>query len=547
MKKFPKSLLLIVLVFLYLKVDAQNNNSVQKQDSLLAPVILNNGIVQIKNLKLFPEITSLENLYLEVSLINYKSNNKFVQNPVRIEVERLNNGKIERIEIARFFLPWLDGKKAGGARFIFDISAYSSLFKQASNVRIESTIVAQPLELNLHFRWKKGQSPAKADKIIRLWHSSIWGFPYADKANPINKQIKSNSITVSKDIKYALLKIYLSGKELDNKIPSEADCSKFYFLNINGQTIAKRPIWRDDCSMNSLFPQNGPWTYSRANWCPGQALRVYDHFIPLGTDTTLNIELQLQDAAKANPLLQSYILSANLILFKEAQFDNDAAIIEILAPNKSIEHNRYNPICSSPVIRVRNTGVDTLRTVLIKYGYNNKIDDNRYRWRGELAFMEEEIVYLPPLNWYFYDQKNKPMAFTVSIDNVNYKADEYIGNNKISTALNLAPVYPGKISIQFIANQAAADNILELVDDMGIPLFEASDFVNDSVYTFDLDLLPGCYEFIVYDQQGDGIFLPSNKKGKGSLKLIDTKTKAELNNFEPNFGAEIRQQFMILK
>lgn len=172
-------------------------------------------------------------------------------------------------------------------------------------------------------------------------------------------------------------------------------------------------------------------------------------------------------------------------------------------------------------------------------------NDNRYRWRGELAFMEEEIVYLPPLNWYFYDQKNKPKEFCVFVDEVNSKQDEYEGNNQLSTILNLAPVYPNRISIQFSAHLAAADNILELVDDMGIPFFEAADFLNDSVYTFDLDLLPGCYEFIVYDRAGDGIYFTEEKKG--SLKIISTNTKEELKDFEPNFGAEIRQQFMILK
>lgn len=538
------STILVLLLVCSIDVSAQSLLLDQKQDSLLVAVHLKKGQAQIKQLNLFPETTALENLFLEISIANLQQSERFIQSPVRIEVERQVNGKTERLEIARFFLPWINEKIKQRSFLMFDISDYSSLFQEAVNVHLESDNYSESLELNLHFKWKLGQSPLKVNQIISLWRSDIIGFSYADKNNPINKQIETKTITVSEDIKYALLKIYLSGRGLENKIPDEAECSKFYFLKINDKTIAKRPVWRDDCSLNSLFPQEGPWTYSRANWCPGQALQVYEHFILLGADTTLHIDLQLQEAAKENPMLQNYMLSANLILFEKAQHKNDAAIVEILAPNKSIDHNRYNPICGSPVIRVKNTGSDTLRSVLIEYGLDDK-NDNRYRWRGELAFMEEEIVYLPPLNWYFYDQKNKPKEFCVSVDEVNSKQDEYEGNNQLSTILNLAPVYPNRISIQFSAHLAAADNILELVDDMGIPFFEAADFVNDSVYTFDLDLLPGCYEFIVYDRAGDGIYFTEEKKG--SLKIISTNTKEELKDFEPNFGAEIRQQFMILK
>ena len=546
MKNTSKPLIIILLLAFVINANAQSTIPNQNQDSLLPLVKLIDGKVQLNNLTLFDKNTELENLYLEISLSNFVRSKTFVQSPVRIEIERIINGKTERIEIARFFLPWINDKSSGKSVFLFDISAYGSLFKKAVKLNIETNNYIQPLALNMRFQWKNGQAPIKAKKIINLWRSDISGFSYSDKNLPINRQFKPKVVIIPKEIKYAQIKIYLSGWGKENIKPTEAECSKFYFLKINNQEIAKRPIWRDDCSLNSIFPQDGPWTYSRANWCPGQVLRVYDHFITLGTDTTININFQIQEAVNANPLLSNYIISANLILFGEALFKNDAAVVEILSPNKSNAHNRYNPICSSPVIRVRNTGADTLRSVLIHYGLNDK-RDNRYRWRGELGFMEEEIVYLPPLNWYFYDHKNKPMIFSVSVEGVNNKIDEYAGNNSLASTINLAPVFSGKITIEFTTNSASVDNILELVDDMGSPLFEAAEFINNTPYSYDLELVPGCYEFIAYDQEGNGIYFPGNKDGKGSLKIIDTKTKEVLVEFEPNFGAEIRQQFMVLK
>ncbi|HAG17141.1 MAG TPA: hypothetical protein DCG69_11585 [Bacteroidales bacterium] len=525
---------------------AQNEFVSPRGDTTLASIAIRSGKAQIKNFFLFPSHQEIESLYLEVRFSALPQNKYFVQNPIRIEVLRQNKEKTEAIEIARFFMPWANEKTDKDLVFSFDISAYSSLFDQAVVLQLESSNRSLTTNFSLKFKWKKGTAPAKVHSILNLWHSDINGIAYADKSKPINQQLKAKIVKIPKNIKYALLRIYLSGYGSENKVPSEEECSKFYFLSINKQTIAKRPVWRDDCGLNALFPQAGPWTSARTNWCPGQTLRVYDHFIALGTDTTLNIGLQLQETSKENPILKSFLLSANLILFEEAHLKNDAALVEILAPTNSPLHNRYNPICSSPVIRVKNTGSDTLKTVLLKYGLDQK-QETKYRWRGELAFMEEEIVYLPPLNWYFYSQRNKPSSFFVSIAEVNQKPDQENANNQLFSEINLAPVYPNRISIQFTTNLAAADNIIELVDDMGIPLFEAANFANDSTYTYNLDLLPGCYELIIYDKQGDGIYFPAKKTGKGSLKIIATKSKEELSIFEPNFGAEIRQQFMILK
>lgn len=546
MKKIYNSLTILFLLSLFLQSEAQQANILPSKDSLQLKTELVNGNAIMSNPALYDKQTEPEKLFLQIKLPNFIRTKAFVQSPVRIEVERIINGKTEYIEIARFFLPWINAKSANKTEFLFDVSAYSSLFKKASNLKIETRNYTQPLALNLQFKWKTGQAPAKVKKIINLWRSDINGFSYSDKTLPINRNFKSKVLLIPKEIKYAQIQIFLSGSGKETQMPSETECSKFYFLRINNQEIAKRSIWRDDCSLNANFPQEGPWNYSRANWCPGQVLQVYNHFIPLGTDTTLNINFQIQQAVKENPMLSNYLFSANIILYGESNFKNDAAIVEILSPNKSLQHNRYNPICSSPVIRVRNTGSDTLRSVMIHYGLNDK-RDNRYRWFGELAFMEEEIVYLPPLNWYFYDQNFSPMIFGVSVEGVNQKTDEYTGNNLLTSEFALAPIFPGKISIEFITNSASIDNILELLDEMGSPLFEAAEFTDNTPYVYDLELPPGCYEFIAYDQQGNGLFFPGSKDGKGSLKIIDTNTKEVLVNFEPNFGAEIRQQFMILK
>jgi hypothetical protein len=546
MIKLVTRFLFILFSLLYLRVNAQSEPNTVRQDSTLPSIILKSGEAQIKALHLFSTQESLAELFLEVKLSDYKYYKSNTQRPVSIEVERKRDGKIEYIEIARFFLPWLKDGNSQTTGFRFNLSDYSSLFQGDVNLKFKGRNIEEDVALKLHFSWKKGRSALIQNKIENLWRSGIAGFDYNNKKRPINNKLKTQSIKIPNTSRYALLKIYLSGNCRGNKAVSEAEAGKFYFLKINGKSVAKRPIWRSDCGLNPHFPQEGPWANSRPNWCPGQALHVYDHFISLGSDSLLSISLQFQNPNENNPMIQNYIVSANLILFDSASFKNDAALLEILAPNKANQHKRYNPICSSPVIRVRNTGTDTLRSLMINYGLNDELD-NRYRWRGELAFMEEEIVYLPPLNWYFHNQKESSDEFCVRLDKVNGLNDEYKGNNFLATELDLAPIYPKKIGFQFYSPKNAEDEILELVDDMGMPLFEASNFVSDSLYNYQIDLAPGCYEFVAYDLKGNGLPVSNKKNKKASLKIISSENKVILKDFEPNFGGEIRQQFMILK
>lgn len=532
-------LIFVFLILSTLNLEAQDTITSTNAVNVNIPVELNYGKGEFKNLNLPFESNAIENLNLEISIKKNSWSSLLEQKTVRVEIEQIKEGKIERFEIARFFLPWVKNESEMQQLFIFDISEYKSLFHDSTTLFVESNCKNKRLEFNFHFQWKTGKAPAVVNDIINLWRSEL----ILDKGKHTKEEVDAKLIFVPKEVRYAQIKIYLSGQGELNSKPDVVNNSKFYFLSINDQVYAKRAIWRDDCGLNSNFPQEGPWAYSRRNWCPGQELRVFNHFFPIGQDTTLSIQLQLQGLLIAEEWPADYLLSANLILYEEASFINDAALVEILAPNKSRVHNRYNPICGSPVIRIRNSGSDTLRSLMLDYGFDN-MKDNRYRWRGELAFMEEEIVFLPPLNWYFHKHP-LPSEFCVSVETVNEKPDEYISNNNSTTTIYLAPVFPNQIRVEFRTNDKASENILELVDEMGMPLFEANDFVNDSSYSFDLDLSPGCYEFIIYDQEGDGIIGSGNKPG--ALKISESISGKGLIIFQADFGSEARQQFMILK
>jgi hypothetical protein len=218
-------------------------------------------------------------------------------------------------------------------------------------------------------------------------------------------------------------------------------------------------------------------------------------------------------------------------------------LLKFISPNSNKKHQRYNPICSYPIIIIKNLGYEPLETLMLNYGYNYQVD-NKYRWTGELEFLEEEIVYLPPLNWYFYEKDDEPQSFTAIISRANGKEDAF-ARGKMTTEMDLAVVYPYRLSFLLRTDSNAIDNVLEILDDNGTPYFMSEDLKADSTYVFHVNFIPGCYEMILFDQIGDGILERNNKKYV--LEILDQRKGTLLKAYDGNFGSEIREQFMIFR
>ena len=48
-----------------------------------------------------------------------------------------------------------------------------------------------------------------------------------------------------------------------------------YTAKVNGDIVGNEIIWKDDCGFNAIWPQGGTW-FCRANWCPGEAVRIFN-------------------------------------------------------------------------------------------------------------------------------------------------------------------------------------------------------------------------------------------------------------------------------
>lgn len=478
------------------------------------------------------------NLHIEKKSIQYFNRSTFISILTKIEEEEL--------EIARFYLSEFSSDHVSDTNdfsntilYDFDVCLWQDVLKNVKEISLKTDGSFNEAHIDIGFTGTHGDPPVKVRDIIPLWRSSLEGFLYG-KDGIATEDLPNRTIKLDKENNRAFIQVLVHGVA-KNQSPS----ARFYFLNINNKEVAKRSIWRDDCAYNPIFPQSENWYISRPNWCPGLKIYPLKHHIPteMLAGGNLDINLRFQDDFLENSGIYSYVVSAVLFVLDEPEEEVNVAVSEVLSPNNGKWHQRYNPICGSPVIIIKNLGKESLRQVTFNYGYNYQID-NKFRWKGELGFLEEEIVYLPPLNWYFFEKDDEPESFTAIISSAN-GLEEAFPHGKITTQMELAEVYPYRLTFHVRTDKNAIDNALEIFDDNGNAYFLSGDLVADTNYYFHVNFIPGCYEMILFDQSGDGVI--NRDKNLPVLEIIDQKKGTKLRTFNGDFGGEIREQFMIFR
>ena len=310
-------------------------------------------------------------------------------------------------------------------------------------------------------------------------------------------------------------------------------------------------MWRANCGSNPLYPQGGTWIYDRANWCPGAEVTTDEYELTefLIPNEPLMLQYQFQDGYVWNGggSTPYYRIETQLVTYGEPNFANDARIEEILAPNIEKFYLRDNPICGSPVIRIRNTGGEDLTSLKIEYGI---VDGavNSFTWTGNLGFMDETLVTLPPFNnngkW--DSQSNKFFAEIIDA------SDEYTPNNYLEADFEVTPDFDQYDYVVFnlLTNNAGHEISNTLKDENGNIIASGSGYFNNTMYSDTFYLEPGCYTFQIKDSDGDGLEFWANNDGEGSALLKGVYTSpivySELiYNFPVDFGNEITFNFTI--
>jgi hypothetical protein len=481
------------------------------------------------------------------------------------EWDYINNFRIGRLgspsnspinwEIGRFITPYGKGWGTGSRPnwkhgWYYDMSDYATLLHDDVEIIYQHTgyeaTAGRGWKINLSFFCVEGNPPADIVNIDTMWNGS---FAYGNPSNPIENKLAARNITLHADAKMANLKIIQTGHGMDQPENCAEFCPKTRTVKFDNNTIDQRLIWKE-CGYNSLYPQSGTWLYDRTNWCPGESVADQNILIQNlqgGSSHDFDIDMQTYTSSASTG---NWVFGTYLVQYKEPRYTNDVSLETVIAPSKEYEYLRWNPICGSPVIVIRNNGKTALTSATIEYGVQGG-SKSTYSWTGNLAYGQIDTVTLPnTVNW------SGSTVFEAEVKSPNGANDEFTYTNKAVSPFNATPVLPdNRVVVLFKSNKAPSENYYRLKDGAGNTVLERNQFNENSFYRDTVNLTPGmCYTFEFYDDGPAGAY-PLNKDGlnwwantndgAGYIRLRKMDN-TDFKNFEADFGTKHIFQFSAL-
>lgn len=446
---------------------------------------------------------------------------------------------IVNYEIARMITPY--GSYYAGSwtfPYRFDVTDFSSLLHDSTQIEVFYSGWTNQFTAKCSFEVITGIPDHTPYKVINMWSGT---FPYGSVSNPISNYLTPDTIKIDTGAYATRLRIIQTGHGEDQNNCTEF-CANSQYVFINGIQRFNPLVWRDDCGLNALWHQSGTWLFDRANWCPGDLVIPYlddlTPFVIRGQSSTIQIAMGPYISPNGGSV---YIFGTTLIYYGAPHFTVDAAVEDILTPNAYAPYTRINPACGSPEVVIRNTGANTLKSLIFTYGEVGGIHGT-YTWNGSLPFDDTTLVYLPPVNL----KSATSNKFEVTISNPNGQQDQYANNNYMQVTYDTVPTYPSSFIIRLRTNLAAYQYSYFLENANDSVILSKSGFANSTTYYDTLHLVPGCYHFELDAQQEQGLSFWDNNNGSGSLEFTKiTNANAPFNTLQSDFGTSVAQNFNV--
>lgn len=528
------------------QVKFNRNTSGYTLDSIIVVDSIPNGAIQ---LDIYAQDNPGDEPYIDESLLVYPSyynnyvydenlnaiDSTLVEPDVELVLEMIEYNTSEPgvevlipWEVGRFITPYGNNLSLGadGWTWVYDVTDFQHLF-QGDSVHIRAGNFQELLDMKVYF--VEGTPPRDLLEVKPLYSKNP-GLSVFDEI------IIDTVVDILPEAKMFSLKTTVTGHGFGQGANCGEFCSNIHSVEVNGNEEYSWEILQE-CGENPLYPQGGTWFYDRAGWCPGMPATQQNldltPYVNVGVDETITVDYDIEHDPYGN-----YVTEIFLVSYDEPNFENDASIEEIIAPNNFKLNGRYNPICGNPIIRIKNTGENNLTALNIEYGIQG-METYTYEWQGSLEFLQEEIIQLPTMDVEdFQDATN--LRFNVSISN---DLDEYEYNNAMSSTFAMAPEHDHQLIIHYKTNKRPFENSYEILDTDGNVIFERGDFEMSTVHIDTLNLEPGCYEFIAYDAGGDGMYDWPSGHGTGYIKFYDLNGD-QVANLEEWFGEYIRYNFI---
>jgi hypothetical protein len=412
---------------------------------------------------------------------------------------------VNDVEIGRYITPYGINFDLGSAGFswVYDVTDYQHYLHGLVDLAAHNT---QEL-IELKFAFIEGVPPRDVHKREPIW-AEYKSYNYGNLANDL--ELAPIVVSLSDTSEMFKVKTRFTGHGHNGNGNCCEWVPKTHKLNVNGVERFAWSIWQDsECANNPNIGQGGTWPYAREGWCPGDMVKEFEHeltpFVNPGEDVELDYAISDIPGNDPGQAGGNYVAALDLISYSAPNFQNDAAIIDVLNPNSYEYYSKWNPACSNPRVIIQNTGAQNLTSCILRcwVTYGVWLE---YNWTGNLAFLEKELVEIPVTDLSWWHDYTGNGYFTVQIYNVNGypDLDEYPNNNVKSTRFEAAESVSGAFLIYCKTNNKASENKYRIEDQNGNIVFERTSLQNNTTYSDTFDLEDGCYRIILEDSDDDG-------------------------------------------
>jgi hypothetical protein len=456
---------------------------------------------------------------------------------------------IHDVEVARYITPYGIQFDLGpnGFTWIYDVTDYQQYLHGLVDLAAHNT---QEL-IDLKFAFIKGIPPRDVLKREPIW-SEFKSYNFGQMA--ADAVLQAKPVVLSDTADMFKIKTRMSGH---GQVGDYACCewvNNSHQIKVDGVPRFNWSIWDAMvCGDNPNIGQGGTWPYAREGWCPGDMVKEFEFeltpYVTPGDTVALDYAINAVPTTDPGQAGGNYIAAYDLISYSAPNFQNDAAIVDILNPNNYEYYSKWNPTCQNPRIVIKNTGALPLTSCRIfcwlDYGSNLVFD-----WTGNLGFLEQAVVEIPvtDMNWWY--EQDSSYTFTAWLADINgiVGPDEYNFNSLKTVKYDAPERIDGPFFIWLTTNNKASENSYQLLDHAGTVLFERSNLQNTTQYKDTFDLAPGCYSIIIEDTDHDGLafWYSAQVEGETSGQMRLRKVGGSYIEFFPgDFGHYHRYDFTV--
>ena len=205
--------------------------------------------------------------------------------------------------------------------------------------------------------------------------------------------------------------------------------------------------------------------------------------------------------------------------------------------------NLTNRLCTDsilPYVIIANGGSDTLKSLTISYAYDTD-SLKQVIWKGKLALYESDTLFLPAQK---FSKGNHVLTATILKD-TNF-TDVYVSNNSFSSNFSIL-ANPKIYTLELQLDTEGNETSWYLTDSTNKTWYRGGPYLQTAkkptIIKEEFCLEANCYNFTMYDNAGDGLFVSDTLRG--SYKIYDeTKSVvAELLPANAKFGSSSIKKF----